>query len=161
MKIQKIFVVLFSICCFLFGALTTKAADERLGTVVDGSLLVEGMEVEGFTQTMARGTYLGAGSGKLTNKGNHIVNVFGNTTCNKICDEVKVTLHLQRLEGNSWATIYTLGPKVAKNTNYVSNSKNYTIGVLPVKRTMKNNNFFSVSLLTGWRYFYAAFNVSS
>ena len=34
-------------------------------------------------------------------------------------------------------------------------------GVLPVKRTMKNNNFFSVSLLTGWRYFYAAFNVSS
>ena len=127
MKIQKIFVVLFSICCFLFGALTTKAADERLGTVVDGSLLVEGMEVEGFTQTMARGTYLGAGSGKLTNKGNHSVNVFGNTTCNKICDEVKVTLHLQRLEGNSWATIYTLGPKVAKNTNYVSNSKNYTI----------------------------------
>ena len=35
------------------------------------------------------------------------------------------------------------------------------VGVLPVKRTMKNNNFFSVSLLTGWRYFYAAFNVSS
>ena len=34
-------------------------------------------------------------------------------------------------------------------------------GVLPVKRTMKNNKFFSVSLLTGWRYFYAAFNVSS
>ncbi len=28
-------------------------------------------------------------------------------------------------------------------------------------RTMKNNKFFSVSLLTGWRYFYAAFNVSS
>ena len=39
------------------------------------------------------------------------------------------------------------------------NTKHY--GVLPVKRTMKNNKFFSVSLLTGWRYFYAAFNVSS
>ena len=37
----------------------------------------------------------------------------------------------------------------------------HVIGVLPVKRTMKNNNFFSISLLTGWRYFYAAFNVSS
>ena len=35
------------------------------------------------------------------------------------------------------------------------------LGVLPVKRTMKNNKFFTVSLLTGWRYFYAAFNVSS
>ncbi|WP_243840611.1 hypothetical protein, partial [Mediterraneibacter gnavus] len=26
----------------------------------------------------------------------------------------------------------------------------FTSGVLPVKRTMKNNKFFSVSLLTGW-----------
>lgn len=40
-------------------------------------------------------------------------------------------------------------------------SREISAGVLPVKRTMKNNNFFSVSLLTGWRYFYAAFNVSS
>ena len=39
--------------------------------------------------------------------------------------------------------------------------KSFRYGVLPVKRTMKNNKFFSVSLLTGWRYFYAAFNVSS
>ena len=45
--------------------------------------------------------------------------------------------------------------KFVKNHNHPSN------GVLPVKRTMKNNKFFSVSLLTGWRYFYAAFNVSS
>ena len=44
---------------------------------------------------------------------------------------------------------------------YTFGKDNNKTGVLPVKRTMKNNNFFSVSLLTDWRYFYAAFNVSS
>ena len=43
----------------------------------------------------------------------------------------------------------------------VIKNRTTVFGVLPVKRTMKNNKFFSVSLLTGWRYFYAAFNVSS
>ena len=49
-----------------------------------------------------------------------------------------------------------------KIPNFFTDNYDHPIyGVLPVKRTMKNNNFFSVSLLTGWRYFYAAFNVSS
>lgn len=54
--------------------------------------------------------------------------------------------------------LYGLG--INFNTQ-ISLGNRRTPGVLPVKRTMKNNNFFSVSLLTGWRYFYAAFNVSS
>ena len=58
-----------------------------------------------------RGTYLASGDGKLTKSGTHIVNVSGSTTCNKISDEVKVTLHLQRLVGNTWTNVYTLGPK--------------------------------------------------
>ena len=49
-----------------------------------------------------------------------------------------------------------------KIPNFFTDNYDHPIyGVLPVKRTMKNNKFFSVSLLTGWRYFYAAFNVSS
>lgn len=47
------------------------------------------------------------------------------------------------------------------NTRWNGKKLTTGFGVLPVKRTMKNNKFFSVSLLTGWRYFYAAFNVSS
>lgn len=127
MRLRKRHLLMFTVVCFLFGVMTVKAADERLGTIVEGSLLTEQKEVEGFSEIIARGTYLASGSGRLTNKGNHVVNVSGNTNCNRVCDEVKVTLHLQRLSGNTWVTIYTLGPKTATNTAYISNSKNYTI----------------------------------
>ena len=122
-----VFVLLFS---FILGSISVQAADDRLGTTVDGSLLTEESVVEGFSRpldSLERGTYLSNGNGRLSNKGNHIVNVYGSTSCKKTCDQVKVTLHLQRLVGNSWVTIYTLGPKVATNTYFVSNSKNYTI----------------------------------
>ena len=49
------------------------------------------------------------------------------TSCNRISDEVKVTLYLQQLKNGVWQTVHTLGPKTAYSTNYVSNSKNYTV----------------------------------
>lgn len=52
--------------CCLFAMMTVNAADERLGTVVDGSLLTEGTEAEGFTERIARGTYLSYGIGRLS-----------------------------------------------------------------------------------------------
>lgn len=120
---------LLCVSCMLLGMMdSVKAADERLGTVVDGSLLTEKSDVIGFTpEGIARGTYLASGSGRLTIKGTRYVTMSGDTTCNRTSDEVKVTLHLQRLVGKTWTTVYTLGPKVAKNTTYVSNSNNYTI----------------------------------
>ena len=128
MRKAKKYGVLFFSLFLLMGVLHVKAADERLGTIVDGSRLVEGTEVTGSTEELiARGTYLASGNGKLTKKGNGYVNVAGSTSCNRVSDEVKVTLHLQRLVGNTWTNVYTLGPKTAKNTSYVSNSKNYTI----------------------------------
>lgn len=128
MKKAKKYGVLFFSIFLLMGVLHVKAADERLGTIVDGSRLVEGTEVTGSTEELiARGTYLASGNGKLTKKGSGYVNVAGSTSCNRVSDEVKVTLHLQRLVGNTWTNVYTLGPKTAKNTSYVSNSKNYTI----------------------------------
>ena len=129
MSIVKKIVVICMLCCLWVNSITVSAADERLGTIVDGSVLTEGLETTGKTPTTSveRGTYLSSGSGRLTIKGTRYVNVFGSTDCNRTCDQVKVTLHLQRLVGNTWRTIYTLGPKTAKNTSYVSNSKNYTI----------------------------------
>lgn len=120
---------IFMFICLALGGLTTRAADNRIGTVVDGSLLVQGKNsVESVPAfSVGRGTYLSSGSGKLTIKGTHYVNVFGSTDCNRTCDEVKVTLHLQRLTGNTWTTVYTLPTKTAKNASYVSNSQNYTI----------------------------------
>lgn len=115
--------------CLLLTAITVQAADENLGLVVDGSLMTELTEVSGSTEVsnLARGTYLGTGSAKLSNNGNHVLNVWGNTTCNKTCDEVKVTLHLQRYKNGSWSNVTTLDTKVAYNDHYVSNSKNVTV----------------------------------
>ena len=104
-KAKKYGVLFFSIF-LLMGVLHVKAADERLGTIVDGSRLVEGTEVTGSTEELiARGTYLASGNGKLTKKGNGYVNVAGSTSCNRVSDEVKVTLHLQRLVGNTWTNV--------------------------------------------------------
>lgn len=74
----------------------------------------------------------------------------GDTLKRKGCD----TMHVLVVEDD-----YLLNNTLCYNLN----AAGYKVdcGVLPVKRTMKNNKFFSVSLLTGWRYFYAAFNVSS
>lgn len=126
-KIKKVFIVALFLS-LVVGMFDVKAADERLGTVIDGSLLVEGTSVTGSTEnSLARGKYLVCGDGKLALKGTRYVCMSGSTTCNQTCNEVKVTLHLQRLVGNTWTTVYTLGPKIATNAAYVSNSKNYTI----------------------------------
>ena len=76
---------------------------------------------------MSRGVYLGTGNARLTNNGGGVVNVWGDTSCYKTCDQVKVTLHLQRLVKGTWTTVTTLDTKVAYNTNYVSNSRNVTV----------------------------------
>ncbi len=41
MRKQKWKWVLISVVCFMLSTLTTMAADERLGTIVDGSLLTD------------------------------------------------------------------------------------------------------------------------
>lgn len=125
-KVKILFLSLIVSCIFL-NSISALAADERLGTVVDGSLLTNDSEAEGVAQSIARGTYLGSGNGKLTVTSRRNVNVSGSTTCNRTSDQVKVTLHLQRLVGDTWVTEQILGPKVAYNTYYVSNSGNYSV----------------------------------
>lgn len=126
--IRKVFLMVV-IACFTIGILTVTAADipNQLGECIDGSILPEGQVVTGSTRSNARGVYLSAGSARLTNNGNGTVNVSGDTTCYKTCDEVRVTLHLQRLANGKWTTITTLGPKSAYNTNSVSRSGNVSV----------------------------------
>ena len=125
-KLQKIILLLV---VFLLCGLSSvaKGADEQLGLVVDGSLLTDRQEVSTDTRSNARGTYLSYGSATLSNLGNHVVNMWGSTTCYKTSDQVKVTLSLQRLVNGSWTTIKTLNTKIAYNTNYVSKSQDVTV----------------------------------
>ncbi len=131
MKKWKKVILFLVVCCFGINGFSVKAADERLEQTIDGSILVDNTEyveyITPLSESIARGKYLSSGSGRLTVKSTRYVNVFGCTDCNQVSDEVKVTLHLQRLTGNTWTTLYTLGPKTAKKATYVSNSRNYTV----------------------------------
>ena len=123
----KKWMLMLLLSCLLIQGITVAAADDQLGTIVDGSLLTNGTEAKGVTQPFARGTYLGLGTGFLTINSGRNVNVSGTTSCNRTSDEVKVTLYLQRLKGGKWSTVRTLGPKVAYNTDFVSASQNYDV----------------------------------
>ena len=115
------------IICLVYTPMVIQAAYNQLGSIVDGSILTEKTEVSGDTHSGARGTYLSYGSATLSNQGNHTLNVSGYTSCYKTCDQVKVTLHLQKLVSGTWTTVKTLDTKTAYNTSYVSNSQNVTV----------------------------------
>lgn len=125
-RIKRI-LALFSVVCLMISSISVQAADERLGTIVDGSLLTDKTEVELHEAPRARGTYLASGSGTLSIKGTRYVNAFGCTSCYRTCDKVKVTIHLQRLVGNSWSSIAIAGPTTAYDTHYVAREQDYRL----------------------------------
>lgn len=126
-KRSKMIIVLAVVCCMLFGSIPVSAADELLGTVVDGSLLTDGTEADYTVTPKARGTYLSNGTGGLSLTAYRTLYMHGDTSCYQYVDEVNVKLYLQRLENGTWKTVHTLGPKSAYNNYYVSNSKTYSV----------------------------------
>lgn len=119
--------MLLGVVCMMVGSISARAADERLGTVVDGSLLTDKTEVELHMESSARGAYLTSGSGVLSILDTRYVNAFACTSCHRTCDQVKVTIYLQRLVGNSWSSIARSGPTTAYDTHYVEKSQNYRL----------------------------------
>ncbi|MDY3250755.1 MAG: DUF6147 family protein [Candidatus Choladocola sp.] len=128
MRIRKKTIMLFSLLvCLIMSTTTVFAADERVGTVVDGSVLTDGTEAEGFFYPKARGSILASGSGDISIVGGRTVKVSGDTTAYRTVSKVKVTLYLQQLQGGNWVTVRTLGPKTNYNSYYVSNSNTYSV----------------------------------
>lgn len=126
-KRLKMLIALLMVCCMLLGSIPVSAADELLGTVVDGSLLTDSTEVSYTITPKARGVYLADGSGSLTLTAYRTLAMSGSTSCYQSVDKVKVTLYLQRLVNGTWTTVATLGPKTAYNDYYVYNSNSYSV----------------------------------
>lgn len=123
---KRIMVLTFA-CCMLLGSIPAAAADELLGTVVDGSLLTDDTEVSYTVEPKARGNYLASGSGGLSLTAYRKLYMSGDTSSYKTVDKIKVTLYLQRLVNGQWVNVYTLGPKTAYNTYYVSAGNTYSV----------------------------------
>lgn len=126
-RMRKVIAAVMSVLCLLFYTYPVIAADERIGNIVDGSLLTDDTKAEGFVQPLKRGAFLSGGTGGVLIVGGRTLQVSGDTSCYRKVDTVKVTLHLQRLVGNTWEHVATLGPKSASNTSYVSASNTYTV----------------------------------
>ena len=124
---SKMIITLMMLCCMVFSSIPVLAADELLGTVVDGSLLTDDTEVSFTVTPKARGTYLSSGTGNLRLSAYRTLSLSGSTSCYQAVDKVKVTLYLQRLVNGSWTTVSTLGPKTAYNDYYVYNSNSYSV----------------------------------
>lgn len=91
-------------------SMTSLAAEEwqdLLGTVVDGSVLTNGVESTGMARSedISRGYYLSNGTSYISNKGNNVVYISGSTTCYRTADEVRVDVYLQRLVNGTWQTV--------------------------------------------------------
>lgn len=127
MRKHKMLAAIAAAACLLTGSLTVSAADERLGTIVDGSLLTDETSVETTVYSVARGIYLNNGSGGLTIEGSRKVEISGRTNAHQVVDKINVSLFLQRLEGDKWVPVYTYGPKSAYNAYTVSAAKTYSV----------------------------------
>lgn len=129
MKKKKVKILLTAvvILCLVISGLSVSAADNRVGEIVDGSVLTDETEATYGEPSKTKGTYLSSGSGSITNLGGRQVYISGRTNCYRTSDEVRVSLILQRLEGNSWVYVNSVGPVSAYNTYKVSTGATFSV----------------------------------
>lgn len=127
MRRRNKFAMLLVLLCMTLGALHVSAADELLGTVVDGSLLTEETEVSTIVYPLARWSYLSNGTGTLTVTGSKSFRMTGSTSASQSVDKIYVNMYLQRLVNGTWSNYITAPRATAYNTYFVSSTNNYTV----------------------------------
>lgn len=133
---KYIFLIMSIILCYNFLSLKGEASGNLDGQIIDGSLLTS--DNSAFDKkplipllpfgsgTSTYGDYLSDGISGITNKGNGVVYVSGQTSCYQVSDKVQVFLYLEKLTNNGWATIQTHS-NVAYNTYKVDAGINYSV----------------------------------
>lgn len=124
---RKIVASVLLLACLALMAVPVSAADELLGTVVDGSLLTEETEAVGYAYPKLRGKYFAYGSGSVSIDGVRQVGLGGTTAAYQNVDQLYVLIYLQRLVDGNWDPVLTMGPKYRYNASYVSNSGSYSV----------------------------------
>ncbi len=130
-RIKKIFsIVLCTTMLFVLCGIEIFAKGPLDGQVIDGSLLTsdtKAFDTKELTpenpfesEIIPYGTYLSNGTAGITDHGNGVIYVSGETSCYRTCDSVQVNLYLERLSNGSWYTV-TSQPHTAYNTYFASN----------------------------------------
>ena len=104
-KFGALILAIFTVMSFSITAAAQEDWESMLGTVVDGSVLINGTESTGTArEEITRGYYLSNGSSYISDQDNNIVYVSGSTTCYRTADELRVDVYLQKLVNGTWVT---------------------------------------------------------
>lgn len=97
-----------------------QAADEPV--CVDGSYLLDTDSSEVTVGSMTRGVYLRSGSSTINKQGTGLIGAGGDTTANKVVDNISILVRVERLVNGKWVR-YTSWSAAKENTYYVNSSK--------------------------------------
>ena len=126
--IRNFMCIILSITLLLGTSLTifAETTPPNLGDVVDGSVLTNDITSEAEIYNPSRGNILNRGVARISNNGNNSVNIYGAVMGAVVCDQLQLSLTLQRLEGSTWVTVTTYS-----DTSYskASLSKSYNRSV--------------------------------
>ena len=97
-----------------------QAADEPV--CIDGSYLLDTDASEVIVGSMTRGVYLKSGSSTINKQGTGRIGAGGDTTGQKVVDNISVLVRVERLVNGKWVR-YTSWSAAKEDTYYVSTSK--------------------------------------
>ena len=135
LKKCSFFIISIILCCN-FLLLKGKASENLEGQIIDGSLLTSDssafdekplIPISPFDEDISLyGDYLSNGISGITDRGNAIVYVSGQTNCYRTSDKVQVHLYPEKLTNSGWATVQTHS-NVAYNTYKVDAGISYSV----------------------------------
>lgn len=97
-----------------------QAADEPI--CVDGSYLLDTDSSEVTVGSMTRGVYLRSGSSTINKQGTGLIGAGGDTTANKVVDNISVFVRVERLVNGQWQR-YTSWSAAKEDAYFVKTSK--------------------------------------
>lgn len=109
--------ILILTCGFVSFNINANAQNEKME-----SILTEEDKAEGILEFQTKGQYLQEGQTIIGNAGKGKVNAGGNTTAQKVVDEVKIAVIIEQYNNGSWSQVYTWR-EAAYNDYVVSTSK--------------------------------------
>ena len=101
-------------------SVNAQAADEPV--CIDGSYLLDTDSSEVTVGSMTRGVYLRSGSSTINKQGTGLIGAGGDTTANKVVDNISILVRVERLVNGKWVR-YTSWSAAKEDTYYVSTSK--------------------------------------
>ena len=101
-------------------SVNAQAADEPV--CVDGSYLLDTDSSEVTVGSMTRGVYLRSGSSTINKQGTGLIGAGGDTTANKVVDNISVFVRVERLVNGQWQR-YTSWSAAKEDAYFVKTSK--------------------------------------